>query len=202
MTSALWLSDAVRISVLQLQQRGNADCAVPRVVEGSWDEQQLLTQAVLCSGGAGTSTSDSLTNKGTYDFSLLDCKADAKNLNCSALILLSTSNTTPFPNVGTLNWYTCNGQTGVKTILLICCLAVVTHYDAANLLLAHFIIGGFEEERCDISTNQEGDFLVEYWHCEDLAIFLVSLLQKLLGSLFQRDGLRMCVSSGEIRRTQ
>lgn len=53
-------------------------------------------------------TSDSLANRGMYDFSLLDCSADAKNLNCSALILLSTSNTTPLPNVGTLNWYTCS----------------------------------------------------------------------------------------------
>ena len=68
----------------------------------------------------------------------------------------------------------------------------MTNHAAANLLLAHFFIGGFKEERCDISTNQEGDFLVEYWHCEDLAIFLVSLLQKLLGSLFQRDGFNVC----------
>mmetsp|Transcript_3859 Transcript_3859/g.6024 ORF Transcript_3859/g.6024 Transcript_3859/m.6024 type:complete len:255 (-) Transcript_3859:45-809(-) len=51
-------------------------------------------------------SSASLTIIPTYSRRRLDLSESAKNRNCSARVLWSTSNTTPFPKVGTLNSYT------------------------------------------------------------------------------------------------
>mmetsp|Transcript_7709 Transcript_7709/g.32769 ORF Transcript_7709/g.32769 Transcript_7709/m.32769 type:complete len:267 (+) Transcript_7709:862-1662(+) len=67
-------------------------------------------------------SSASLTIMPTYWRRRLDLSESAKKRNCSARVVWSTSNTTPFPKVGTLNSYTSFWDISVSFALKKCSL--------------------------------------------------------------------------------
>ena len=53
------------------------------------------------------------------------------------------------------------------------------------LCLAHLIIRRLEEVSCDMRPQKEGNTFVQHWHCEDLAMLVVSISHQIHWALQQ-----------------